>query len=96
MTELKLSFDGFVEKAHEKSTDINNLRYLGMSLVHHHPFSLKVENHDMEENENINIYTNFTQISTKTMKHEKQGNQTRDAGLHTVSDYKEWSYKEER
>jgi len=96
VTELKLSFDGFVEKAHEKSTDINNLRYLGMSLVHHHPFSLKVENHDMEENENINIYTNFTQISTKTMKHEKQGNQTRDAGLHTVSDYKEWSYKEER
>ena len=52
VTELKLSFDGFVEKSHEKSTDINNLRYLGMSLVHHHPFTLKVENPDMKENKN--------------------------------------------
>lgn len=52
VTELKLSFDGFVEKSHEKSTDINNLKYFGMSLVHHHPFTLKVETPDMEENKN--------------------------------------------
>ena len=52
MTELNLSFDGFVEKCHEKSTEINNLKYFGMSLVHHHPFTLKVEKTDMEENKN--------------------------------------------
>ena len=52
VTELKLSFDGFVEKSHEKSTDINNLKYFGMSLVHHHPFTLKVETPDMEKDKN--------------------------------------------
>ena len=52
VTELNLSFDGFVEKSCEKSTDINNLKYFGMSLVHHHPFNLKVETPDMEENKN--------------------------------------------
>jgi len=43
VTELNLSFDGFVTKFHEKSSGLGELRYMGMSLVHHHPFHLKVE-----------------------------------------------------
>ena len=57
VTELNLSFDGFVEKSDEKSTDINNLKYFGMSLVHHHPFTLKVEKPAMEENKNNHPFT---------------------------------------
>ena len=74
VTELNLSFDGFVEKSHEKSTDINNLKYFGMSLVHHHPFTLEVETPDMEENKNNPEHCEITLKVEKPDKEENKNN----------------------
>ena len=43
VTELNLSFGGFVDEINTNSSGLKELRYLGMSLVHHYPFYLDIE-----------------------------------------------------
>ena len=40
---MNLSFGGFVDETKKEISGLKELKYLGMSLVHHYPFYLKIE-----------------------------------------------------
>jgi len=43
VNELKLTFDGFEDTSLENPSALEEMNYIGMILVHHHPFNVKVE-----------------------------------------------------
>ena len=50
-----MSFGGFVDQINKNLSGLKELRYLGMSLVHHYPFYLNIEPapEHLEHNEHL-------------------------------------------